>query len=382
MFNSILSGKRWLGLLSGFSLAAMMSSGLHAETITDIAGRQVEIPAKVDRILLGEGRMLYALALLEGDKPLDRIVGWQGELSTVDKQGYAAYQAKYPQIDKIPTIGKTSEASVNDEKAISLKPDIAIFGIAGHGPGVKNELVEQLKAAGVPVVFIDFRQHPMQNTIPSMRVLGKAVHREKQAEDYIAFYQRHLDRIQKTVSTIPSDKRPNVFIEMLAGIWPGSACCHTAGKGNFGEFIEAAGGNNLAAPLLPGVIGDINAETLLSVNPDIYIASGTRDMSSTDNGLKSGTGVTDDAATASLQGLLKRQEIAPLRAVHEGRTYGIWHNFYNSPYNILAIEAFAKWFYPDAFKDVDPKQTLDELNNQFLPVDIRGAYWTQAKSNP
>ncbi|MFC6477975.1 hypothetical protein ACFQDN_17845 [Pseudomonas asuensis] len=115
MFNSMLSTKRWLGLLSSLSLAAIMSSGAHAETITDIAGRQVEIPANVDRILLGEGRMLYALALLEGDKPLDRIVGWQGELTTVDKQGYAAYKAKYPQIDKIPTIGKTSEASVSGE---------------------------------------------------------------------------------------------------------------------------------------------------------------------------------------------------------------------------------------------------------------------------
>lgn len=364
----------FLGVLLG--LASLL---VHAETVTDVAGRSVEIPAKPERILLGEGRMLYALALLEGDQPLKRVVGWQGELSTTDTQGYAAFKAKYPEIDSIPKIGKTSEASVSPEKVLALNPDIAIFGIAGHGPGLRNGLVDELRKAGVPVVFIDFRQHPMRNTLPSMRLLGKVLHREKQAEEYIAFYQEHLQRVQERVAEIPDAQRPRVFIELLAGVGPGLTCCHTAGNGNFGEFIEAAGGDNLAADLVPGVIGDINLEHLIAVDPQVYLISGTRDMQATDQGYKAGAGVTPQAGARSLKKLTERKGINTLTAVREQRVHGIWHNFYNSPYNILAVEALAKWFYPEQFEDLDPAHSLDELNRRFLPVDLRGAYWADFK---
>jgi iron complex transport system substrate-binding protein len=361
----------------------LCSQAAFALTVTDVAGRKVEIPDKVEHVLLGEGRMLYSVAMLEGAEPFKRIVGWQGELKTVDPQGYAAYQAKFPQIEQLPRIGTTSEASVSPEKVLALHPDIAIFGVAGHGPGVKNEIVEQLHQAGVPVVFIDFRQHPLQNTVPSLRLLGQALHRERQAEDYIDFYQQHLKRVQAVVSQIPQSERPSVFIEMLAGYGKGGiACCHTAGNGNMGEFIQAAGGNNIAAPLLPGPIGEINLEKLISADPRFYLLSGTRGSQSTQPGLKAGAGVSAAAARASLQPLIARQGISTLTAVREGRVHGLWHNFYNSPYNILAIEAMAKWFYPERFKDLDPNQTLAELQQRFLPVSIDGAYWVDLQAAP
>jgi iron complex transport system substrate-binding protein len=362
---------------------SLCSHAALALTVTDIAGRKVDIPDKVDHVLLGEGRMLYSVAMLEGKEPFKRIVGWQGELKTVDAQGYAAYQAKFPQIDQLPRIGTTSEASVSSEKVLALHPDIAIFGIAGHGPGVKNEIVEQLQQAGVPVVFIDLRQHPLQNTIPSLRLLGQALHREKQAQDYIDFYQQHLKRVQDVVSKIPESQRPSVFIEMLAGYGKGGVpCCHTAGDGNMGDFIKAAGGNNIAAKLLPGPIGDINLEKLISADPRFYLVSGTRDSASTAPGLKAGAGVSEAAARASLQPLIARDGISSLTAVREGRVHGVWHNFYDSPYNIVAIEAMAKWFYPEQFKDLDPNKTLVELQQRFLPVDIGGTYWVDLKPAP
>lgn len=66
-----------ISLLFGWAL--MAGSSALAATVTDMAGRTVTIPAKVERILLGEGRLFYAVSLLEGKKPLDRIVGWQGD---------------------------------------------------------------------------------------------------------------------------------------------------------------------------------------------------------------------------------------------------------------------------------------------------------------
>ncbi len=376
--NRSLRATGWLAAVA-FSLFSPL---LLAQTVTDIAGRTVQVPDNPQHVLLGEGRMIYAMALLDGKQPFKRVAGWQGELSSVDKPGYDAFKAIYPDIGKVPTIGTTSEASVSPEKVLALNPDVAIFGVAGHGPGLDNPIVKQLQDAGIPVVFIDFRQHPLQNTVPSMRLLGKVLHREPQAQAYIDFYQQHLKRVQDVVGKIPQNQRPSVFIEMIAGVGKGGIpCCHTAGNGNMGDFIEAAGGNNIAAGLLPGVIGDINLEKLIAADPRFYLVSGTRDNTSTDAGFKAGGGVSEANARASLEKLVSRDGINTLTAVREGRVHGVWHNFYNSPLNILAVEAMAKWFYPQQFKDLDPQQSKAELQ-KMLPEDISGAFWADLKATP
>jgi iron complex transport system substrate-binding protein len=373
--------KRFRGLcatLASSLLVAMVSASATASpvTVTDLAGRTVPLPSEPHRILLGESRLLSAVALLEGQHPLDRIVGWQGDLPTMDPQTFDAYAQKFPQIRQIPLIGKATEDSISDEKALALKPDLAIFSLGGHGPSRYNALVTQLEATGTTVVFVDFRLHPMQNTLPSIRLLGAVLHREKQADAYAAFYQQHLARVESVVKGIAPEKRPKVFIDLLAGAWD-AGCCHTAGNGSFGDFITAAGGQNIAAPLLPGVLGDIGMEQIIASRPDVYIATGSR----TKPGLVSlrvGALTSEHDAAASLGQLVARPGFDSIKAIHEGNVHGISHNYYDSPYNIVAIEAFAKWFYPREFKDLDVRATQAELYRNFLAVPPDGAYWIDA----
>ncbi|CAH2803594.1 MAG: hypothetical protein CBARDMAM_4717 [uncultured Caballeronia sp.] len=47
--------------------------------------------------------------------------------------------------------------------------------------------------------------------------------------------------------------------------------------------------------------------------------------------------------------------------LHDGCVHSIWHNYYDSPYNIIVIEALAKWIYPEQLKDLSVKATHDEL---------------------
>ena len=145
----------------------------------------------------------------------------------------------------------------------------------GHGPSRYNALVKQLEATGTTVVFVDFRLHPMQNTLPSIKLLGAVLHRDQQANAYIQFYQQHLARVQSVVNRVPEAQRPKVFVDLLAGVWD-AGCCHTAGNGNFGEFVQAAGGRNIAQGLVPGVLGDISMEQVIAAQPDVYIATGSR----------------------------------------------------------------------------------------------------------
>jgi iron complex transport system substrate-binding protein len=379
----------WTVLSLGFAgtgteaLAATSTDGAAAPvaaTVTDLAGRTVKIPANPHRILLGESRLLMATALLEGKAPLARIVGWQGDLPAMDPQTFSAYAQEFPGIKQIPLIGKATEDSISDEKALSLKPDLAIFSLGGHGPSRYNALVKQLEATGTTVVFVDFRLHPMQNTIPSIKLLGAVMHREKEAEAYEQFYQQHLARVQSVVDAVPLAQRPKVFVDLLAGVWD-AGCCHTAGNGNFGEFVTAAGGRNIAAGLVPGVLGDISMEQVIAAQPDVYIATGSR----TKPGLASlrvGALTTDADARASLGTLVARPGFETIKAIHDGRVHGVSHNYYDSPYNIVAIEAFAKWFYPQQFKDLDVHATQADLYRRFLAVPPDGAYWVDSPDRP
>lgn len=95
---------------------------------------------------------------------------------------------------------------------MTLRPDIAVFSISGHGPGLNNPIVQQLQAAKVPVVFVDFRNAPLEHTVPSLRIMGKALQREAEAERFIRFYQGKMDAIRKVVAAIPAQQKPKAFL--------------------------------------------------------------------------------------------------------------------------------------------------------------------------
>ena len=65
------------------------------QTVTDLAGRSVTVPAKVERILLGEGRLLPALGVFERDDVARRLVGMMGDYETLDAAGYAQWRSRF-----------------------------------------------------------------------------------------------------------------------------------------------------------------------------------------------------------------------------------------------------------------------------------------------
>ena len=70
----------------------------------------------------------------------------------------------------------------------------------------------------------------------------------------------------------------------------------------------------------------------------IFIWSAARKPGSTDAGVQLGAQATEADAKASLKAITERKGINTLTAVKEGRDYAIWHNYYNSPYNVIAAQ--------------------------------------------
>jgi iron complex transport system substrate-binding protein len=350
-----------------------------AALITDLAGRQVTVPAKVERILLGEGRMLPALGALDKD-PVRLLAGMMGEFEKLDEGGYAQWRARFPQLDKVPRVGRTNVGSFSDEQAVALKPQVAIFSVdAGHGPGARDrETLTRLEAAGVAVVFVDFRQQPLKNTPRSMEVLGDLLGKRKEADAFNGYWRAQLDLVTQRLAKA-NPPAPTVFLENRVGLSEG--CCDTM-VGLVGVLLDAAGAKNVARGLIPGEHGTLNPELLIAQQPQVYIGTGIGSMATAGTPsmrIVLGAGATAEAARASLAHAVTRRGIAQLQAVQEGRAHAIWHHYYNSPFNVVAVQVFAKWLHPELFKDLDPRATLQTMYTRFQPVPLDGVYWTSLK---
>jgi len=366
-----------LTLLAFLTLTAPPATAKQTIQLTDLSGREVRISVPVEHVILGEGRYLPTLGILDQDNPAKRVVGMMGDFEKYDPATYAQYVKHFPEIANIARIGSNGEVSFSIEKAFSVKPDVALFGMgSGHGPNDKSAtVIQQLEAAGIPVVILDFRIEPLKNTPKSMKILGKLFDKEEQANAFLSFYTDHMDRVKDRLKDIKD--RPRVFMESHVGMMP--QCCRAFGQQMMGRFIKWAGGKNAFGEMIPGTVAQVSTEHLIINQPDIYIgtAIGSKQTQADfPNLIALGTGTDEETAQTTLENSLGRTGVAQLDAVKNAQAHTIWHHFYNTPMHVAAIEAMAQWFHPDLFGDLDPRATLQTYFDRFQPVPLDGVYWT------
>jgi iron complex transport system substrate-binding protein len=159
-------------------------------------------------------------------------------------------------------------------------------------------------------------------------------------------------------------------------------CCMSFGNENFGKMVELAGGTNMAKDFIPGTFGTVNPEQIIASNPDQVIVTGSNWELYVPGGKWVGVGPGADKAEAErkLADLMTRPAFTDIKAVKDGNVHAIWHQFYNSPYQFVAVQQIAKWLHPDLFKDLDADATFKEMHERFLPVDYKPGYFASLKA--
>lgn len=361
-------------IAAGLSLLCIQVAQAEIITVTDIAGREVEVNAPIQRAVLGEGRQLYIIAALDRENPAKRIVGWRKDLIEADPATYQAYLAKFPDFGDIPAFAGLEQSLIDIETTIAQKPDIVFLNLETQQAVEEANYVEKLGALGIPVIYVDFRHDPEHNTEPSIRLFGKLFDQEARAEEFITFRAAEIARVtDKLAEANPAP--PKVFIDRAAGFY--EDCCHSFGDGNFGTMVEMAGGDNIAKDLIPGTFGQINAEQVLVSSPDHVIVT----SAAWDAYVPGGKWVPVGPG-ADVELVKKRLEYYPTRSAYLGIAaqkthafHAVWHQFYNSPYQFVAIQQMAKWFHPDLFADLDPDETFRQLHDRFLPINYQPGYF-------
>jgi iron complex transport system substrate-binding protein len=385
-----ISMRRLFAVITATALVALVSScGAGGTTssngtgiptvIADALGRHVTVRLPAHRVLLGGQRLVYTTALLNKDDPMRDVVGWPDDLQENDPDSYRQYHAKFPQqMQKVTTTGDIASGSLSAEQALSLRPDVFVVSAASFKAAQDAGIVDQLDKAGIPTVVVDYFVDPVAHTVPSIRAMGEIFGRQAEAESFIAYYESKIAMVKDRLAQAKAQPT-RAFLWRAPGYYD---CCSTFARSNLAALLTLAGGDNLGDGLLGTPQGTLSPETVLQHNPPVVIATGAN-WAPGKTPVKAGRYIslgydeTPETAQQQLEAVLSEQAgFGNLAAVRDRRTYAIWHHFYDSPYNYLAVEWFAKWLHPDLFQDVDPNAQLTELHSKFLPIAAAGTFWT------
>ena len=358
-------------IIAAFSIPAFAQ----AFTVTDVAGREVSFDAPVERVILGEGRLIYSLATIETENPFAKVVGWRNDLWTTDLDGFNAYVEKFPEAKDLPFLGNLTDGTLQTETVVTLDPDVLILTIGNKTAAEEIGLEAMLEGVGVKIVYVDFREHIIDNTVPSLHILGQLFGKQERATEVADFWAAQMARVTDVIEA-QNPERPDVFMYRAAGL---VECCGTFGPDNFGLMVDLAGGHNLGSDFLPGYTGSINPEQVIASNPDVIVVTGSNWTNSENaanyvNVGPNAAATADDSRTA-LAALVDAPAFTGSTAVADGDVHAIWHQFYASPYQFVAIQEMAKWFHPELFADIDPDATFKEFHEKFLPVAYQPGYW-------
>jgi ABC-type Fe3+-hydroxamate transport system substrate-binding protein len=352
-----------LALIVSFSTSVQAAT----RTITDALGRKVEVKNNVERVVINFN--FEEFTAIAGVENWAKVVGmsrslWEGWRPAI----FSRYQAVIPNLAAMPEVGNTEENSLSVEKIIALKPDV--FFVAEWGFKALGPAEAQLKAAGIPIVVIDYNAQILERHLASTRAIGTVMGTSQRAEELAALYEQSFNDIQARIAR--SKLAPQkVYVEL------GQAGAATYGNSYsntmWGKIITTLKAVNIADGKLPGPWGPLNAETVLAENPDLIFIAGSSWINRP-LAVKTGYDATPEITRASLLPYAQRPGWSNLKAGQKGQIFAIEHGLSRTLFDFVAYQYIAKQLYPDAFADVDPDANFRAYHARYLPVGYSGTW--------
>jgi len=313
--------------------------------VTDVWGREVEIPATVKTIVcLGSGAPRIAAYL----NAMDMIVGAEEYIS----QGVNAARDYNPvhhlKLSVLPFAGAGGGSGNNNgypEEIIMLAPDVILAGF-------DLEAADELQAqTGIPVVSV---RHTTglapESFYDAMRVFAEVIGAQERCEIVLGYIDSLKEDLHnRTVNVQDSDK-----LKAYAGAvtWNG----RRGFSGTYSVFgiFDAINAMNVAyTPDIDGFF-EANLESIVVWDPDIiFLDPGNMDL------------VNDEYAT-------NPGYFNSLRAIQEGRVYTM--PAFNSAgtnmtYALMNAYYAGTILFPEQFADVDIAEKSAEILNLFLGMN-------------
>jgi iron complex transport system substrate-binding protein len=321
--------------------------------------------------VLGYSRDIHNFAAVEGEDFAQKIVGWGPDLKMYDMDTYNKYKSKYPEIENIPEVGYHYLGTFSVEKVLTLKPNIVILQ-----DGVRESAMEdakKLEEAGIPTIFIAFRELPNDeySHMKSTLLLGYLLDKEDRAQDIVDFCSEQVNEVLSRIEEI-NEPKPTVYVECGTGGPSTYSNTYSSESAFWGVQINRTGAINIADGVINGM-KPINPEYVLDANPDVIIITGSY-WPATNDSMRLGYYADTNESRSLLKGFTNRPGWDTLNAVKNHRVHSIFHMAPSHLYSFLAYQSLAKYFYPDKFADLNPEENLKEFHERFLPVDYSSVW--------
>lgn len=324
-------------LLSGCGQSGSQETGPRSATVTikDSVGRQVVIPAKIDRIACLCPETAYTLAMLgQGDKMVAAVNGIKRD---------TILTGMYPAIKELPV--PKSSGVINIEELIRSKPDVAFVK---RDTSSSDAEVAKLDKSGIPFLVVDYNN--MQEQQYAIQMIGQVTGNQDKARQYTEYYQDCIQRVQDRIKDIPEQKRVRVYHSI-------NEATRTDVAGSLsGDWMRAAGAYDVAAHeklrLLEGKYY-ASLEQILLWDPEVIVVN--------ENGVA--------------EYILTNPQWSSLRAVKQKRVLQLpsgisrWGHP-SSPETPLAILWTAKTIYPDRFNDLDMARECKTFYKEFFGLEL------------
>jgi iron complex transport system substrate-binding protein len=225
--------------------------------ITDMAGRKVNIPIKISKVLSTSPPPVTFIYMLAPEK----LGGWVGGPS---KDASKILPKEY---HNIPTFG-WGRGETNYEAYIAARPDLVFIGVEAELDPSRADTVQE-KFGKIPVVCIENSRNATgyAKTIKFMGDVLGVSDRAKVLNDY---YLGVLKEVQERIAKIPQDKRTRIYYA------EGNNGLSTDPSGSpHAQLIDVCGGYNVAICDNTSGSGmtEVTMESVLMWKPDVIITT-------------------------------------------------------------------------------------------------------------
>ena len=304
-------------LISVFSTTTIFAE----RTITDMAGREVELPDEVKRVVTTYRTATQFVFALDVQ---DRLVA-----ADISFERISLFSKLYDG-DKLPSVG-SKRNGLNLEQIIEVNPDLVILFPYNEGP----EIAERLEEFGIAsVIIIPESYEQIEETT---KVLGQALGVEKRAELVISKYNEIKNIVDKTQNI---ENKKKVY-------FANSDLFDTVGENMLQtSMIEMAGGINPAKEVKSGFI-KTSLEELINWNPDYIVVS--------------------QYYSGTIEELKNRPELKELKAIKNDNVFRFpskvepWD--FPSPSSYLGIVWLAEKLYPEEFNELNLQEVVEDYYN-------------------
>lgn len=298
-------------------------------TITDHAGREVEVTGEYEKIVSGyyiSTSMLVSLGLN------DKLVGIEAK---AEKRPLYKLAAK--ELLELPNVGTAKDFDL--EGCIALKPDLVIL------PKKLTEQAKTLADTGITVIVINPENEELLRE--SIEMVATATGTTEKAKKLLSYYDEQYAELEEL--TKDSKDKPSVYLAGTSNI-----LTVASGKMYQNSVIEQAGGVNVAKDLSDDQWANISYEQLLQYNPDMIVIIPEAEFTKED--------------------VLNDSELANLNAVKNKAVYEMPGDFeaWDSPVpsGVLGSMWLASIINEDEYSFDDFKNDAAGFYKEFYNVDI------------